>query len=124
MRYTKRLATSTSSTDSPSSRSRRTPGGREPPLLDTQDRNPTPSVGVLHRLTGVIAGLLAVLLVTLLSSALSLVLLRRTTTQGKALRSGSQRINAIVNNVVDAVGHFAGWFLHSNAKTLKSDKKR
>jgi len=50
-----------------------------------------------------IGSLYLIVLVALLSSALSLVLLRRTATQGEALRSGAERINAIVNNVVDGI---------------------
>jgi len=50
-----------------------------------------------------IRSLYLILLVALLSSALSLVLLRRIATQGEALRSGAERINAIVNNVVDGI---------------------
>ena len=50
-----------------------------------------------------IGSLYVIVLVALLSSALSLVLLRRTAIQGEALRSGSERINAIVDNVVDGI---------------------
>ena len=50
-----------------------------------------------------IGSLYVIILVALLSSALSLVLLRRTATQREALRSGSERINAIVNNIVDGI---------------------
>jgi PAS domain S-box-containing protein len=50
-----------------------------------------------------IGSLYVIVLVALLASALSLVLLRRTSAQGEALRSGSDRINAIVNNVVDGI---------------------
>jgi len=50
-----------------------------------------------------VRSLYLIVLVALLSSALSLVLLRRTATQGEALRSGADRINAIVNNVVDGI---------------------
>jgi len=50
-----------------------------------------------------IGSLYLIVLVALMSSALSLVLLRRTATQGEALRSGAERINAIVNNVVDGI---------------------
>ena len=50
-----------------------------------------------------IGSLYVIVLVALLSSVLSLVLLRRTVTQGEALRAGAERINAIVNNVVDAI---------------------
>ena len=50
-----------------------------------------------------IGSLYLIVAVALLSSALSLVLLRRTATQGEALRSGAERINAIVNNVVDGI---------------------
>ena len=50
-----------------------------------------------------IGSLYLIVVVALLSSALSLVLLRRTATQSEALRSGAERINAIVNNVVDGI---------------------
>ena len=50
-----------------------------------------------------IDSLYLILLVALLSLVLSLVLLRRTATQGEALRSSAERINAIVNNVVDGI---------------------
>jgi len=50
-----------------------------------------------------IGSLYVILLVALLSSVLSLVLLHRTATQGEALRSSAERINAIVNNVVDGI---------------------
>ena len=44
-----------------------------------------------------------IIIVALFSSALSLVLLRRTSVQGEALRSSSTHLNAIVNNVVDGI---------------------
>ena len=50
-----------------------------------------------------IGSLYLILLVALLSSVASLVLLRRTAKQGAALRSCAERINAIVNNVVDGI---------------------
>ena len=50
-----------------------------------------------------VRSLYLIVIVALFSSALSLVLLRRTSAQGEALRSGSQRLNAIVDNVVDGV---------------------
>ena len=50
-----------------------------------------------------VGSLYLILIVALVSSALSLALLRRTSTQGEALRSGSERLNAIVNNVVDGI---------------------
>jgi len=50
-----------------------------------------------------IGSLYLIVVVALLSLALSLLLLRRTATQGQALRSGAERINAIVNNVVDGI---------------------
>ncbi len=50
-----------------------------------------------------VGSLYLIVIVALFSSALSLVLLRRTSAQGEALRSGSQRLNAIVNNVVDGI---------------------
>jgi PAS domain S-box-containing protein len=50
-----------------------------------------------------VGSLYLIVIVALFSSALSLVLLRRTSVQGEALRSGSERLNAIVNNVVDGV---------------------
>ena len=50
-----------------------------------------------------VGSLYLILIVALFSSALSLVLLRRTALQGEALRSGSERLNAIVNNVVDGI---------------------
>jgi PAS domain S-box-containing protein len=50
-----------------------------------------------------IGSLYVIVLVALLASALALILLRRTVSQGEALRSGADRINAIVNNVVDGI---------------------
>jgi PAS domain S-box-containing protein len=50
-----------------------------------------------------VGSLYLIVIVALFSSALSLILLRRTSAQGEALRSGSQRINAIVDNVVDGI---------------------
>jgi len=50
-----------------------------------------------------IGSLYLILLVALLGSVFSLVLLRRTAIQGEALRSSAERINAIVNNVVDGI---------------------
>jgi PAS domain S-box-containing protein len=50
-----------------------------------------------------IGSLYVIVLVALLGSAASLLLLRRTASQGEALRSGSERINAIVNNIVDGI---------------------
>jgi PAS domain S-box-containing protein len=50
-----------------------------------------------------VGSLYLIVIVALFSSALSLVLLRRTSAQGEALRSGSERLNAIVNNVVDGI---------------------
>ncbi|HSN51858.1 MAG TPA: PAS domain S-box protein [Woeseiaceae bacterium] len=50
-----------------------------------------------------VGSLYLIVIVALFSSALSLTLLRRTSTQGEALRSGSERLNAIVNNVVDGI---------------------
>ena len=50
-----------------------------------------------------VGSLYLIVVVALFSSALSLILLRRTSAQGEALRSGSQRLNAIVNNVVDGI---------------------
>ncbi len=50
-----------------------------------------------------VGSLYLIVIVALVSSALSLALLRRTGTQGEALRSGSERLNAIVNNVVDGI---------------------
>lgn len=50
-----------------------------------------------------VGSLYLIVIVALFSSALSLALLRRTSTQGEALRSGSERLNAIVNNVVDGI---------------------
>ncbi len=50
-----------------------------------------------------VGSLYLILIVALVSSALSLALLRRTSSQGEALRSSSERLNAIVNNVVDGV---------------------
>ena len=50
-----------------------------------------------------VGSLYLIVFVALVSSALSLVLLRRTSAQGEALRSGSERLNAIVNNVVDGI---------------------
>jgi PAS domain S-box-containing protein len=50
-----------------------------------------------------VGSLYLIVIVALFSSALSLFLLRRTSAQGEALRSGSQRLNAIVNNVVDGI---------------------
>jgi PAS domain S-box-containing protein len=50
-----------------------------------------------------IGSLYVIVLVALLASALALILLRRTVIQGEALRSGSDRINAIVDNVVDGI---------------------
>jgi len=50
-----------------------------------------------------VGSLYLIVTVALFSSALSLVLLRRTALQGEALRSGSERLNAIVNNVVDGI---------------------
>ena len=50
-----------------------------------------------------VGSLYLIVIVALFSSALSLALLRRTWTQGEALRSGSERLNAIVNNVVDGI---------------------
>ena len=50
-----------------------------------------------------VGSLYLILIVALVSSALSLALLRRTSTQGEALRSGSERLNVIVNNVVDGI---------------------
>jgi PAS domain S-box-containing protein len=50
-----------------------------------------------------VGSLYLIVIVALVSSALSLALLRRTWTQGEALRSSSERLNAIVNNVVDGV---------------------
>jgi PAS domain S-box-containing protein len=52
---------------------------------------------------GSIGSLYVIVLVALLASALALFLLRRTVSQGEALRSGADRINAIVNNVVDGI---------------------
>jgi PAS domain S-box-containing protein len=52
---------------------------------------------------GSIGSLYVIVLVALLAAALALVLLRRTVSQGEALRSGADRINAIVNNVVDGI---------------------
>jgi PAS domain S-box-containing protein len=52
---------------------------------------------------GSIGSLYVIVLVALLASALALILLRRTVAQGEALRSGADRINAIVNNVVDGI---------------------
>jgi PAS domain S-box-containing protein len=52
---------------------------------------------------GSIGSLYIIVLVALLASALALILLRRTVSQGEALRSGADRINAIVNNVVDGI---------------------
>jgi PAS domain S-box-containing protein len=52
---------------------------------------------------GSIGSLYIIVLVALLASALALILLRRTVLQGEALRSGADRINAIVNNVVDGI---------------------
>ena len=52
---------------------------------------------------GGVGSLYLIVIVALFSSALSLVLLRRTSAQGEALRAGSQRLNAIVNNVVDGI---------------------
>jgi PAS domain S-box-containing protein len=50
-----------------------------------------------------VGSLYLIVFVALVSSALSLALLRRTSAQGEALRSGSERLNAIVNNVVDGI---------------------
>jgi PAS domain S-box-containing protein len=50
-----------------------------------------------------VGSLYLIVIVALFSSALSLVLLRRTSVQGAALRSGSERLNAIVDNVVDGI---------------------
>lgn len=50
-----------------------------------------------------VGSLYLIVIVALVSSALSLMLLRRTSIQGEALRSGSERLNAIVNNVVDGI---------------------
>jgi PAS domain S-box-containing protein len=50
-----------------------------------------------------VGSLYLIVIVTLFSSALSLILLRRTSIQGEALRSGTERLNAIVNNVVDGI---------------------
>ncbi len=50
-----------------------------------------------------VGSLYLIVIVALFSSALSLVLLRRTSAQGEALRSGSERLNAIVNNVLDGI---------------------
>ncbi|MEO2177732.1 MAG: PAS domain S-box protein [bacterium] len=50
-----------------------------------------------------IGSLYLIVLVTLLSSAMSLVLLRRTAKQGEALRASADRIKAIVNSVVDGI---------------------
>ena len=50
-----------------------------------------------------VGSLYLIVFVALVSSALSLMLLRRTSTQGVALQSGSERLNAIVNNVVDGI---------------------
>jgi len=50
-----------------------------------------------------VGSLYLIVIVVLVSSALSLMLLRRTAKQGVALRSGSERLNAIVNNVVDGI---------------------
>ena len=50
-----------------------------------------------------VGSLYLIVIVTLFSSALSLMLLRRTSIQGEALRSGAERLNAIVNNVVDGI---------------------
>ena len=54
------------------------------------------------RRTG-IGSLYVIVIFALLASALALVLLRRTVAQGEALRSGADRISAIVNNVVDGI---------------------
>jgi PAS domain S-box-containing protein len=50
-----------------------------------------------------VGSLYLIVIVALFSSALSVVLLRRTSIQGEALRSGTERLNAIVNNVVDGI---------------------
>ena len=50
-----------------------------------------------------VGSLYLIVIVALFSSAMSIVLLRRTSAQGEALRSGSERLNAIVNNVVDGI---------------------
>ena len=50
-----------------------------------------------------VGSLYLIVIVALFSSAMSIVLLRRTSMQGEALRSGSERLNAIVNNVVDGI---------------------
>lgn len=50
-----------------------------------------------------VGSLYLIVIVALVSSALSVVLLRRTWIQGEALRSGAERLNAIVNNVVDGI---------------------
>ncbi len=50
-----------------------------------------------------VGSLYLIIIVALFSSALSLVLLRRTSAQGEALRAGSRQLNAIVNNVVDGI---------------------
>ncbi len=50
-----------------------------------------------------VGSLYLIIIFALFSSALSIVLLRRTSAQGTALRSGSERLNAIVNNVVDGI---------------------
>ena len=50
-----------------------------------------------------VGSLYLIVIVALVSSALSLALLRRTAVQGEALRASSERLNAIVNNVVDGI---------------------
>ncbi len=52
---------------------------------------------------GGVGSLYLIVIVALVSSALSLALLRRTAVQGEALRESSERLNAIVNNVVDGI---------------------
>ncbi|HSM32011.1 MAG TPA: PAS domain S-box protein [Woeseiaceae bacterium] len=50
-----------------------------------------------------VGSLYLIIIVALFSSALSLILLRRTSTQGEALRSSSRHLNAIVDNVIDGI---------------------